>query len=128
MAIHDDIPPYLTANGLGVFGQAFWWGSMPDEPDDLLTFYETAGPGGLYTKMGPAQTEARLQVLSRATSYETAMSRALQVYALLDEMRETLGTPGTSYHIRALQRPFDVGAQDDPGRTIISCNYALFIR
>jgi hypothetical protein len=124
--IHTDLPPYLTAQGLGAFGTDYFWGTMPDEPSDLTTFYETPGPGGTYAKDGAAATEGRLQVLSRSESYQDAMSRALEVYAVLDGMRVTLN--GTRYSARALQRPFDVGAQDDSGRTTISCNYELHIR
>ena len=125
-ALWEDLTPYLTANGIGAFGTDYFWGTMPDTPNDLLALYDTPGPEGDYTKLGPAGTEGRLQALSRAESYQTAMARALQVYALLDDGRVTLN--GTRYHFRALGRPFDVGAQDDAGRTIISTNYAVFIR
>lgn len=119
--IFQDITPILTANGFGIFGTDFFWSDMPPEPDDLLTFYESPGPAGIYAKDGRAVEEGRLQCLSRSESYETAMQKALDVYALLDDYRDQ------TYHIRALQRPFDVGAQDEAGRTIISANYALYI-
>jgi hypothetical protein len=125
--ISDDIIPLLEQNGIGTFGTDLFWGDMPSEPDSLVTFYESPGPSGTYAKDGPAGTEGRLQVLSRAGEYEyaNAMQKALDVYALLDDLRETLF--GTSYHFRALGRPFDVGSQDGAGRTIISTNYAVFI-
>jgi hypothetical protein len=125
-AVWQDLIPHLQTYGIGPFGTDAFWGDMPDEPSELLSFYETPGPGGTYTKTGSAATEGRIQVLSRSESYEAAMQRALDAYAVLDGMRATLN--GTRYSARALQRPFDVGAQDGQGRTIISCNYALHIR
>ncbi len=126
MPLYTDIAQRLTAQGLGTFGTEFFWGTMPTEPSDMFTVYESPGPAGLYTKSGAAATEGRLQVLSRAESYADAMAKALQVYAALDGMRTTINT--TRYSCRALQRPFDLGAQDDSGHTLISCNFALWIR
>lgn len=125
-SLHIDLTPYLTAQGLGVFGTDYKWGQMPDEPSDLLTFYETPGPSGTYAKDGAAATEGRLQALSRAETYAVAMQKAWQAYGILDGMRVTIN--GTRYSSRALQRPFDLGAQDDSGRTTISTNFAIFIR
>jgi hypothetical protein len=125
--IYTDITQLLEANTIGSFGADLFWGNMPHEPDELLVFYDSPGPMSTYAKDGRAQEEGRLQVLSRApdtddtSGYETAMSRALEVYDLFDNYRSPI------YSIRALQRPFDVGAQDEAGRTIISTNYALRI-
>ncbi len=124
--IYEDIAPLLTANGFGSFGADFFWGNMPDAPAELLTFYESPGPQGEYAKDGPAGTEGRLQALSRAEDYAPAMQKALEVYAFLDDLRVTVS--GTRYHFRALGRPFDLGATDEQGRTLISTNYALTIR
>lgn len=124
--VHDDIIALFTANGIGSSGVDFFWGSMPPDPDTLMAVYDSPGPGGLYTKSGPASSEARLQVLCRSPDYADAMQKALQVYVFLDNRRWTAGS--VRYHSRPVQRPFDVGATDEADRTIISCNYELNIK
>lgn len=125
MSVQADITSRLEAQSVGTFGTDLFWGVMPEDPIELVTVYETAGPQGEYTKSGSANSEGRLQVLTRSEDYATAMSRAMSVYTALDNMRQTIN--GTRYSARALQRPFDVGAQDIAGHTIISCNYELVI-
>ncbi len=126
MSLQTDITTHLSANGVGTFGTDLYWGMMPDEPAELTSVYEMPGPAGVYAKDGAAGTEGRLQVLTRSEDYAVAMSKAMTAYTALDDMRTTLS--GVRYSARALQRPFDVGAQDGQGRTIISCNYATYLR
>lgn len=123
MSIQSDITARLVAQGVGTFGGDLFWGVMPEDPIEVTAVYETPGPGGLYSKNGAANSEGRLQVLVRSDDYTVAMDQALQAYNALDNARFTTG--GTRYAIRAIQRPFDVGAQDLQGHTIISCNYAV---
>lgn len=125
--IYQDIVPILEAASVGTFGTSLFWGELPSDPptdaDPMVGVYENPGPGGVYAKDGRATEEGRLQVLARSESYATAMQKALDVYNLLDDLRTVTNT--TSYYFRALQIPFDVGAQDEVGRTVISCNYQL---
>ncbi len=130
--LREDIIPILTAGGIGAFnatgsGSTIYWGDLPGDdpatdPDPVVAVYESPGPPGTYTKSGRAAQEGRLQVLTRSTSYDTAMQKALDVYTLLDGYRATIS--GAYYNIRAQQRPFDVGPQDEAGRTVISTNYS----
>jgi hypothetical protein len=121
--IHTDMIALFEGEGVGVFGEDLYWGNMPPDPDEVIVGFDAPGPAGLYTKTGRAREEARVQVLARASDYSTAMSRAVEVYDLLDDHRWSTG--GISYHCRAVQRPFDVGAVDGTDRIIISCNYSL---
>lgn len=129
MSLLDDIVSLLEAEDVGDFGETIFGGDMPDSPDDLIVLYETPSSSPTFTKSGMALDSARLQVLSRAEWYRDAMQKALDVYAVLGDYRGTLGNPGTQlrYGVRALQRPFDVGARDGNGRTIVSCNYTVRI-
>jgi hypothetical protein len=125
VSVQSDITSRLQTDGIGTSGTTLFWAVMPDSPNDLVAVYETAGPTGEYTKQGPAGTYTRLQILTRSKSYAAAMTKALAAYSSIDDLRQTIGS--TRYHIRALHRPFDVGAQDEAGRTIISCNYEAYL-
>lgn len=131
MSVQIDITSHLESEGVGTFEEDLFWGEMPGnfeagDPVELTVVYETPGPQGVYAKDGPAGSEGRLQVLTRAEDYPTAMSRAMSAYAALDDMRQTIA--GTRYSARALGRPFDVGALDEEGHTLISCNFELHLR
>jgi Bacteriophage minor capsid protein len=126
--LYTDIVALLEANTTLEFGDNLYWGTMPassepsEDPDPTVALYETPGPGGTFAKDGLGRDEARLQVLVRSESYEAAMSTALEVRGHLDGL---FTRNGTRYHARPNQRPFDLGAQDEHGRTIISANYTL---
>lgn len=132
--ILDDIVPLLVSAGIGTAGEDLFWGVMPSgddpaqDPDPTTAIYETPGPGGPHAKDGPGIEEIRLMAHVRAFEYEVAMAKALALRAALHA-----GLPATLDNTRyrlipPYQWPFDVGAQDDAGRTIISCNYALTLR
>lgn len=121
--VHTDVIELLVSNGLGTFGEDLFWGTMPSQPDELIAGYDGLGAMGLYTKQGPARSEARLEFLARAPAYGDAMARAVELYDFLNN-RRWIDT-GVTYNTRPLHRPFDVGAPDENDRVIISCNYSI---
>lgn len=138
MSLVDDIAGYLESASTvftryGGTGGNLARQAMLDNlsADPMTVVYETPGFGNEYvyststTLVGMAFERPSFQILSRATDYQTARSRAETAYLLLDGLSNR-GLPtstGTAYaEITAVQAPFWIGP-DANGRPIVSTNY-----
>lgn len=121
----EDMLDYLTTGSIGLTGGTNLFGGMlPDAPERAAAVYET---GGLFPLQAMGRTSAvverpRIQVVTRASSYQGARMLAHNVFERLDTVREAT-INGTRYHyIAAVQSPFFL-REDESGRKLIACNY-----
>lgn len=129
----DDLALYLHTQGVGVAttstGDALtiYRGVMPESPDTVLSLFEYGGLGPLHTMTTPARLELpRIQVLTRAPTYQAARTLAESAYRALDWTgNTTLTSTGPRYGlIQALQSPFFLD-RDPLDRVRIACNYQV---
>jgi hypothetical protein len=119
-----DLRDYLSSGQ----GETVIAGRMPPMPDRVIGVLETGGLPSVHAMAdGPGQAlleYPRVQVVSRATTYQTAAQMAANVHHLLDGFRaRTIN--GTAYEwIEAVQQPFLLD-EDVNGRTVIACNYQI---
>ncbi len=103
-------------------------GRLPAVPDRAIGVLETGGLPSAHTMVsGPGQAVMefpRVQILSRAPTYQAARQMAENAHHLLDGFRPRL-INGTAYEwIEAAQQPFLLD-EDANGRVIIACNYQV---
>ena len=103
-------------------------GRMPAVPDRVIGVLETGGSPSVHAMAsgpGLAQLEMpRVQVVSRAVTYQAAAQMAANVPHLLDGFSaRTIN--GTRYEwIEGVQQPFLL-EEDANGRSVLACNYQI---
>ena len=122
----DDIADLLTTGGVTTTKYKSF---LPEQPDDALALYETAGRGPIHAMAsGPGQASleiAGLQVLRRSATYSTARLEMQTVMNLLDGLSErTINSTRYSY-VEATQVPFSLG-RDDSERSMLSVNFLCY--
>jgi hypothetical protein len=124
MMLIEAIADYLETEGVATKGTDMFLAVQPDSPDNCLTIYDT---GGFAPDNELPIKDPTIQVISRATDYETAKQEALDVYGELHKLaNQTLGD-FYIYLIEAMQEPGSIG-RDSADRFEISCNYRLKVR
>lgn len=122
--LHEEITSLLQAYGAAVSGVDFFFGAIPDTPNDVVGVYEYGGEPPLTAKGRalPVNELARFQVLTRSAGYATGKARAETVHRILIGFSGAL--LGVEYaRIAALQSaPFFLD-RDDKGRFRFACNY-----
>lgn len=138
MSLVDDIATFLETSSTVFTRYSGTGGNLARQAlldnlsvDPMTVVYETPGFANehVYSTatglVGFAFERPSFQVLSRATDFQTARSRAETAYLLLDGLsnRSLPTATGTAYaEINAVQAPFWVGP-DANGRPIVSTNY-----
>lgn len=115
----DDISDYLVGEGTGTV----YKDQLPASPDTTLAVFSIPGFGPTHTMQAPhVLEEPRIQVLVRSQSLQTAHQNALNVYGLLNGLRnKTIN--GVQYHwTTALTQPYSMG-RDQNQRYIVACQY-----
>jgi hypothetical protein len=124
--ILDELASFLLDAEVVEAGHLFK-GVMPDDPDTVIALFESPGlePEYVHDAEGPLIERPRLQVQSRAQTYEAARLAAELVHAALARItNQNIG--GVRYlAVTALQSPFSLG-YDINRRALIVCNYQVF--
>jgi len=122
----DDIGDYLSSGGLGTLGTDMFLSTLPDEPDTVISIFETGGSSPMHT-MGanpPLAEFPSFQVICRARRYDDARVLAKDADILLNGVRNRL-INGVMYRwIMAQQSPFFI-SRDEQNREEIGCNYSV---
>lgn len=121
MTLSEDIAGLLVAKGLGVLGTNIG-PEYPALPDDYLTVRPYPGEPPEHAKSGGVVRRPRFQVSCRSESSRAASLRAEDAYKHLSGFQGVLGSPGTSYIIRALGEPVPIG-RDANDRERVVCNF-----
>lgn len=108
MPVLDELALYLEQQGHGTRGTDLFAGQLPDDPDTLVSLFETPGAALLASLVDQVE-ERSVQVRARAASYAAARTKAEAIYALLHgKAQATLGG-GAFTLIEAKQPPFSLG-------------------
>lgn len=93
MPLLDDIEAYLTAMGAVSTPWPLWKGRMAPTPDQGIGIFEYPGPPP--DTLGRENEDVSLQTLVRGAEldYQTARAKWLEVYNLLQDARQTAGSP-----------------------------------
>lgn len=117
--VAQDFADVLSTGGMGTVGSTIFYGSLPDSVAQGVVVVETGGIFPLHTMgSGPATTvgagvaaveRPRVQVMTRASVYETARAMAQDAFNLLDGLRDRTVNSRRYLWVRAVQSPFDLG-------------------
>ena len=128
MGMLDDVGTYMAANVTDVtlpLGTNLFLGRLPDSPDTCGAIYETAGgvPDDVFgADSAPPIENAGLMCHTRATSYSTCQSLAVDIMKTLSKVINETLTSTAYYKIEATQSPFWL-MRDDQERMLCSCNF-----
>lgn len=128
MGLLDDVGTYMAANVTDVtltLGTNLFLGRMPDSPDTCVAIYETAGgvPDDVFgANSAPPIENAGLMCHTRATSYASCRSLAVDIMTTLSKVINETLTATTYYKISATQSPFALD-RDEQERMVFSCNF-----
>ncbi len=126
--ILDDLGDVISSGGTTSDGTEIFLSRMPDSPDNAIALYESGGIAGIHAMHpNPGNViieQPRIQIQTRAATYQTARSKADEVFKLLDGLRNR-DINGVRYHwIEAVQPPFALDI--DPGeRKIVAVNFEV---
>lgn len=126
MPFLDEIAAYLAAQGHGVVGTDLFEGMLPDDPDTLISLFETPGAMTRVSLVDRAE-ERSMQVRTRSGSYATARAKVEAIYALLHGKAQTTLGGGEFVLIEARQPPFSLG-RDVKQRHSFATNYRVVWR
>ena len=119
---------YVLGGSTG--GTPIYLNKIAETPATALGFFESGGPGPLYTYTGVSVERPTLQLISRSSSYATARDNAQTVWNMLaavtsTTIAKTSSTGVTSYlTITPVQSPTDMG-QDAEELALITCNFII---
>lgn len=127
MGMLDEIGTYLQEQGIGTLASDLYLGRLPDSPDGVAGLFEQQGLPPRHHNGGsqaPFMENPRLQILVRGTDYETARTKAFDIYNKLNALTNTV-MGGTCYTaIFAMHQPFPIG-YDNNERVRFSCNFQV---
>jgi hypothetical protein len=116
-----DIGQYLIDNGqAAAIGMDLFLDGRPGGPDDAVCLFEYHGPASVIDA-----ADRRVQVLVRASDYDTARTKAWAIYNLLDRPGERIiQLNGRWTVIHALQTPARI-EMDAKHRTVYGFSLAV---
>ena len=128
MGMLDDVGTYMAANITAAtltLGTNPFLGRLPESPDTCVAIYETAGtaPDDVFgADSAPPIENAGLMCHTRATSYSTCQTLAVDIMKTLSKVINETLTSTAYYKIEATQSPFGL-MRDDQERMVFSCNF-----
>ena len=128
MGMLDDVGTYMAASVTATsltLGTNLFLGRLPESPDTCVAIYETAGnaPDDVFgANSAPPIENAGLMCHTRATSYSTCQTLALDIMKTLSKVINETLTSTAYYKIEATQSPFGL-MRDDQERMVFSCNF-----
>jgi len=128
MGMLDDVGTFMAANVTAAtltLGTNLFLGRLPESPDTCVAIYETAGtaPDDVFgANSAPPIENAGLMCHTRATSYSTCQTLAVDIMKTLSKVINETLTSTAYYKIEASQSPFGL-MRDDQERMVFSCNF-----
>jgi hypothetical protein len=128
MGVLDDVGTYMAANVTDTtltLGTNLFLGRLPESPDTCVAIYETAGtaPTDVFgANTAPPIENAGVMCHTRATSYSSCQSLAVDVMKTLSKVINETLTSTVYYKIEATQSPFALD-RDEQERMVFSCNF-----
>jgi hypothetical protein len=114
----DEIGFYIQSQGFGTLGTNLFKSFMPSNPFTLVGVYEYPGSRNQFvfgSTSAPAWERPRLQIVSRSTSYATAMKKLQGIYKSLELVSNktlaptSLATGCLYIRIQPISAPFTMG-------------------
>lgn len=106
--------------------------SEPDEPDEVITVYDTANVLQGATQFGETQEHHGIQIRIRSGNYPLGWAVVNSLRTLLDTVNNDVVTLGAnSYSVHGLHRtsgPFHLGTEQESEREIFTINYTTSLR
>ena len=130
MGMLDDVGTFMAANVTAAtltLGTNLFLGRLPESPDTCVAIYETAGtaPDDVFgADSAPPIENAGLMCHTRATSYSTCQSLAVDIMKTLSKVINETLTSTAYYKIEATQSPFAL-MRDEQERMLFSCNFMV---
>ena len=130
MGMLDDVGTFMAANVTAAtltLGTNLFLGRLPESPDTCVAIYETAGtaPDDVFgADSAPPIENAGLMCHTRATSYSTCQTLAVDIMKTLSKVINETLTSTAYYKIEATQSPFAL-MRDEQERMLFSCNFMV---
>lgn len=127
MGLLDDLRVHLEATTALVGGTDLFGGFLPDQPDTAVGLFQLAGLPALRSFKAPLPyaRRPRLQVRSRASSYDVAEANIEAVYAALEPVANQVINGVTYLRIEATSEPIDAG-MDVADRQLFDCYFVAW--
>lgn len=130
MSLLAEVGMHLASLGLGTVATSIFLGHMPDAPSVCCSLHEYGGaPAELGFGVAGVQFEhPGLQVRFRGEprDYEAPRANAESAYRGLAAVQaQTLGSPGTYYHLVVPQQSPYLLERDGQERCVIACNFLV---
>ena len=127
--ILDDVMTYLTSASVGLTaGTNLFAGTLPDSPDKVCAIYETGGTQPVHAMgAGPGNAlveRPRLQVVTRAVSYQSARQLAHNVFQAMDGLTNVTINSTSYLLVQAVSSPAAMGL-DGSGRPRLVMNFDI---
>ena len=127
--ILDDVMTYLASASVGLTaGTNMFAGTFPDSPDNACAIYETGGKQPIHAMSGsPGNAlveRPRIQVITRAVSYQSARQLAQNVFQAMDGLTNTTINSTSYLLVRAVNSPTAMGL-DGSGRPRLVMNFDI---
>lgn len=123
----DDLAYYLEQQTVGTRGSTLFISGFAGAQDNQIALVET---GGVEPYKDIPINRPTVQVLVRNTDYKTGLTKAYEVFRLLDKQNDRLVLKAGGVdvmQVNALQEPTYLG-QDDNSRHLFTCNYVFMCR
>ncbi len=120
-----DIALLLQSEGIGTLGTDIFLAYRPDEPDEVISIYDT---GGYPAELELPDLRRTVQILVRGKSYATTHSRIWQIYKLLDRPGERLILANGRKMIARAMQPPTLLDRDAVNRVLFVFNLTIITR
>lgn len=127
--ILDDMLTHLGSSGVGLTaGTNLFAGTLPDSPDKACAVYETGGAPPVHAMgAGPGNAlveQPRVQVVTRAMSYQSARQLAQNVFQVMDGLTNATINSTSYLLVSAVNSPAAMGL-DDRARPRLVMNFDI---
>ena len=127
--ILDDVMTYLGSAAVGLTaGTNLFAGTLPDSPDKACAIYETGGIQPVHAMgAGPGNAlveRPRVQIVTRAVSYQSARQLAHNVFQAMDGLTNTTINNTSYLLVSAVNSPTAMGL-DGSGRPRLVMNFDI---
>jgi len=123
----DDVAQYLIAQGAVTTGWVLTKSFLPDDQDQAIAIYETAGKGFDTQARENIRPGLMMRVRAARLDYQTARNKWQTVFDLLQDAQEIPGSPTLlpGYTFIMSDQTAPMPFQDDKGRPNLSANFRV---
>ena len=128
MPLLEEVGTYLQTSAIGTLGTDIFLSTLPDQPDVAVVVYTYPGEAPASTLGGetlPAYDLPRIQVVTRATTYSAAATKADTIWRLLTKVTDRTLSGVRYLRIEAINGPAPL-RRDDQDRELIFANYQVW--